>query len=93
MRYLLLFFIIFSFSSYFSQESVTISVQGYIKNYTSKENIFGSTIYIVQNGKTIAKAVSESNGVYVATGKIKTTFPFEIITSKPGYSSKKVLVD
>ncbi|MFM8241766.1 MAG: hypothetical protein ACKN86_03100, partial [Crocinitomicaceae bacterium] len=44
-------------------------------------------------GKTIAKAVSESNGAYVATGKVKVSMPFDVLTSKPGFSSKKVLVD
>ena len=94
MKHLLLFFVVLS-SSYifYAQEVVTVSIQGYVKNYSTKENIFGSTIYIVQNGKTIAKAVSESNGAYVATGKVKVSMPFDVLTSKPGFSSKKVLVD
>ena len=93
MKHLLLFFVIFCTSFFYSQEVVTVSIQGYVKNYSTKENIFGSTIYIVQNGKTIAKAVSESNGAYVASGKVKVSVPFDVLTSKPGFSSKKVLVD
>ncbi|MFM7472877.1 MAG: hypothetical protein ACKO00_03060, partial [Crocinitomicaceae bacterium] len=93
MKHLLLLFLIFSSGIFYSQEIVTISIQGYVKNYSTKENLFGSTIYIVQNGKTITKAVSESNGAYVATGKVKVSMPFDVLTSKPGFSSKKVLVD
>ncbi|MFM7637659.1 MAG: hypothetical protein ACKO5W_07305 [Crocinitomicaceae bacterium] len=93
MKHLLLLFLIFSSGIFYSQEIVTISIKGYVKNYSTKENLFGSTIYIVQNGKTITKAVSESNGAYVATGKVKVSMPFDVLTSKPGFSSKKVLVD
>lgn len=93
MKHLLILFLIFSSGIFYSQEIVTISIQGYVKNYSTKENLFGSTIYIVQNGKTIAKAVSESNGTYVVTGKVKVSIPFDVLTSKPGFSSKKVLVD
>jgi hypothetical protein len=93
MKHLLILFLIFSSGIFYSQEIVTISIQGYVKNYSTKENLFGSTIYIVQNGKTIAKAVSESNGTYVVTGKVKVSMPFDVLTSKPGFSSKKVLVD
>ena len=91
---LLLLLLTLAFSGIlFSQETITISVQGFVKNYSSKENIFGSTIYIVQNGKTISKAVSESNGAYVVSGKIKSSSPFDILISKPGFYSKKVWVD
>jgi hypothetical protein len=93
MKHLLILFLVFSSGIFYSQEIVTISIQGYVKNYSTKENLFGSTIYIVQNGKTIAKAVSESNGTYVVTGKVKVSIPFDVLTSKPGFSSKKVLVD
>lgn len=93
MKHLLLLFLIFSSGIFYSQEIVTISIQGFVKNYSTKENLFGSTINIIQNGKTITKAVSESNGAYVATGKVKVSVPFEVITSKSGFSSKKVLVD
>ncbi len=93
MRYLLFFLVIFSSQISRAQDWVNVSFQGYIRNYLTNENLFGATIYVVQNGKTIAKAVSESNGSYIVTGKIKTSIPFELMASRPKYVSKKVLVD
>jgi len=93
MRNSLVFIVIFSFGFLYSQKAVSISLHGFVKNYSTKENIFGSTIHLQQNNKLISRAVSESNGTYVISGKINISSPFEVISSKSGFITKKISVD
>jgi len=93
MKNCIIFICIFSCSWFYSQRVVSISIQGYVKNYSTNKNIFGSTLYLQQNDKLISKAVSESNGEYLISGKINIAFPFELVSSKSGFITKKVLFD
>ena len=76
-----------------SQKRLDISLEGYINNFTNKKKIFGATMYMFQDGKMLSKSLSDSKGTYFISGSITTVLPFEILISKPGYVSKKVLFD
>jgi len=88
----LLFFGTFSFLSVFAQNT-TVSLQGSINNFTTKARIFGATMYVLQDDKTLSKAVSDNYGNYFVSAKIDVQTPMEIMVSKPGYVTKKVLFD
>ena len=90
--------VIFFFAILFSmganaQKELEISLEGYINNFTSKQKIFGASMYMFQNGRMVSKSLSDNKGVYFISGSIKTNIPFEVMVSKPGYISKKVLLD
>lgn len=93
MKNSIIFICIFSCAWLYSQRAVSISLQGYVKNYSTNKSIFGSTLYLQQNDKLISKAVSESNGKYLISGKVNIAFPFELVSSKSGFITKKVLFD
>lgn len=74
-------------------QNVTVSLQGSINNFTSKARIFGATIYVLQDDRTLSKSVSDNYGNYFSSAKIDIQLPMEIMVSKPGYATKKVLFD
>lgn len=76
-----------------AQNKVNISLVGSINNFTTSEKLFGSTLYMIQNGKTIAKAISDETGNYSITGLVLIEDPIDLLVSKPGYASKRVLFD
>ena len=76
-----------------AQKNLEISLEGYINNFSSKEKIYGASMYMFQNGRMISKSLSDSKGFYYVSGSIKTKLPFEVVVSKPGYITKKVLFD
>lgn len=93
---ILFLFFLSSFSSLvsFSQAtSVTISLDGYITNFVTDARIFGVTIYMMQNERTLSKSVTDTYGNYSISGKVNILEPIDLIISKPGYVSKKVLFD
>ena len=79
--------------SSYAQKSLEISLEGYIKNFTTKKKIFGAAMYMFQNGKMVSKSLSDAKGFYFISGAIQTKIPFELMVSKPGYIPKKVLLD
>ena len=86
---LLLFFVV----NTHAQKRLDISLEGYLNNFTNKKKIFGATMYMFQDGKMLSKSLSDSKGLYFISGSITTVLPLEILVSKPGYVSKKVLFD
>ena len=84
--------LLFSFSIN-AQKNLEISLEGYINNFTSKEKIYGASMYMFQNGGMVSKSLSDSKGFYFISGSINTNVPFELMISKPGYITKKVLLD
>jgi hypothetical protein len=89
-----IFILMFLFStSVCAQKSLEISLEGYINNFSSKEKIYGASMYMFQNGGMVSKSLSDSKGFYFISGSIKTKLPFELMVSKPGYITKKVLLD
>lgn len=78
----------------FSQSTnITISLEGSVNNFVSDSKIFAATIYMIQNGRTISKSVSDSYGAYSISGKVNIYEPIDLMISKPGFISKKVLFD
>ena len=76
-----------------AQKNLEISLEGYIGNFSSKEKIYGASMYMFQNGRMVSKSLSDAKGFYYISGSIKTKLPFELMVSKPGYITKKVLLD
>ena len=93
MTKVILFLLIFIALSAHTQKALDISLEGYMNNFSSKERISGGTMYMFQNGRMVSKSVSNSKGFYFISGSIKTKLPFELMISKPGFMSKKVLLD
>ncbi len=94
-KILFLFFLsTFNTSISFSQAtSVTISLDGSINNFVSDEKLFGVTIYMMQNERTLSKSITDNYGNYSISGKVNILEPIDLLVSKPGYVSKKVLFD
>ncbi len=94
-KILFLFFLSTFYTSIsFSQAtSVTISLDGYITNFVTDARLFGVTIYMMQNERTLAKSVTDNFGNYSISGKVTISEPIDLMISKPGYVSKKVLFD
>jgi len=46
-----------------------------------------------QNGRMVSKSISDAKGSYFISGEIKTSDSFEIVVSRPGYVTKKILFD
>ena len=94
-KLLFLFFLSTFYTSIsFSQAtSVTISLDGSINNFVSDEKLFGVTIYMMQNEKTLSKSITDNFGNYSISGKVNILEPVDLLISKPGYISKKVLFD
>lgn len=92
-KLLFLFFLsTFQFSISYSQAtSVTISLDGSINNFLTDAKLFGATIYMMQNERTLSKSVTDNYGNYFISGKVNILEPIDLIVSKPGYISKKVL--
>jgi hypothetical protein len=94
-KILFLFFIstLYTSNSFSQATSVAISLDGSINNFVTHSKLFGVTIYMMQNGKTIAKSVTDNFGNYSISGKVIIQEPIDLLISKPGYISKKVLFD
>ena len=94
LRKLLFFFLLFlSFTSFYSQKELLISLQGKVKNKENKENIFGATLYLMDKDVFISKSVSLSNGTFLLTAKISRGDTYDLIVSKNGFILKKILID
>jgi hypothetical protein len=90
----LFFFSTFYSSITFSQAtSVTISLDGSINNFVTDVKLFGATIYMMQNERTLSKSITDNYGNYSISGKVNILEPIDLLISKPGYISKKVLFD
>lgn len=94
-KILFLFFLSTFYSSIsFSQAtSVTISLDGSINNFVTDAKLFGVTIYMMQNERTLSKSITDNFGNYSISGKVDILEPIDLLISKPGYISKKVLFD
>ncbi|MFM7682008.1 MAG: hypothetical protein ACKO7P_04610 [Bacteroidota bacterium] len=94
MKHLLASFLfLFIINFVLGQNKVTISLVGNVTNFTTSEKLFGATLYMIQNGKTISKSISDEVGSYSISGFISIDQPVDLLVSKPGYASKKVLFD
>ncbi len=85
--------VVFVAGGLYSQNKITISLVGSVTNFSTSEKLFGATLYMMQNGKTIGKSISDEIGQYTVSGNITTSVPMELMISKPGYAAKKVLFE
>jgi hypothetical protein len=90
---ILLLSLIFWSLTILAQNKVNISLVGKVNNFTTSEKLFGSTLYMIQNGRTVSKAITDETGNYSITGFVNIDDPIDLLVSKPGYASKKVLFD
>lgn len=74
-------------------QTFELILPGYVNNYNTKVKLSGATLYVIQDGKTLSKAITNSGGVYSISAKINKNIPFEIIASKPKYLSKRIYFD
>lgn len=74
-------------------QTFDLILPGYVNNYETKSKLLGVSLYVVQDGKTISKAITNSVGVYSISAKVNKNIPFEIIASKPNYLSKRIYFD
>ncbi len=88
--FLVMFLLSFSASS---QKKIEISLEGFINNFSSKEKLFGASLYLFQDGRMVSKSLSDSKGSYFISGNISTKLSFDVMVSKPGFITKKVLLD
>lgn len=89
-RFVLLTFLISTLG--FSQ-SVNVILPGQVLKLKSTNLIAGSSIYLIQNNNTVAKAKGDNQGFFTLAGTIATGSPFEVQISKPGFISKKISFD
>lgn len=90
----ILFLVIFLLSfSVSGQKKIEISLEGFINNFSSKEKLFGASLYLFQDGRMVSKSLSDSKGSYFISGDISTKISFDVMVSKPGFITKKVLLD
>ena len=93
-RKILFFFLLsLSFTRFYSQKDLSISLQGKVHNKENKENIFGATLYLMDKDVFISKSVSLSNGTFLLTAKIPRSDTYDLIVSKNGFILKKILID
>jgi len=93
-RKILFFFLLsLSFTRFYSQKDLSISLQGKVHNKDNKENIFGATLYLIDKDVFISKSVSLSNGTFLLTAKIPRSDTYDLIVSKNGFILKKILID
>ena len=93
-RKILFFFLLsFSFTSFYSQKDLSISLEGKVQNKENKENLFGATLYLMDKDVFISKSVSLSNGTFLLTAKIPRSDTYDLIVSKNGFILKKILID
>ena len=89
-----LFLVLFMCSFVISaQKKLEISLEGFVNNFSSKEKLNGASLYLFQDGRMVSKSLSDVNGNYFISGNITTKMPFDLMISKPGYITKKVLLD
>lgn len=94
MKHLLtLILFIFLLKIVHGQNKINVSLVGSIVNFDTSEKLLGATIYINQNGKTVSKSISDEIGRYSIGGTVIIDQPIDLLVSKSGYASKKVLFD
>ena len=76
-----------------AQKKLEISLEGFVNNFSSKEKLNGASLYLFQDGRMVSKSLSDVNGNYFISGNITTKMPFDMMISKPGFITKKVLLD
>ncbi len=74
-------------------QDLNYNIKGRLSNQDMGTNEGGVTIKIVHNGNVIATTQSSSNGKYAISASGPKTGKYELIYSKPGMVSKKIIFD
>lgn len=74
-------------------QSMKFHVDGSIKNSSLAKPEAGITVDLIQNGSSIAKTVSASNGKYDLNASIDVAKPFTLVYKKDGFYSKTIAFD
>jgi len=93
MRLFIFFLSVFVSLNSIKAQTFELILPGFVNNYSTKVKLLGASLYVVQDGKTISKAITNSGGVYSISAKINKNIPFEVLVSKPNYLSKRVYFD
>lgn len=94
MKHLLaLILLILSLQKIHGQNRTNVSLVGSVLNFDTSEKLLGATLYFMQNGKTVSKSISDELGRYSIVGNVLIDQPIDLLVSKPGFTSKKVLFD
>ena len=88
--YTALFFLILGFSSFAQQFKAILSGETREEN---KRAISGASIYLIQNQQTLGSSLSDEKGEYLLSASVSKKEPLVIQCSKPGFLTRKVVVD
>lgn len=87
-----LFFIIcvlFAFNG--AGQTIKFRFDGTLTNIDAGKKEGGVSVAIVQNGSTLYNTTTSSNGKYVLSGDVDYSKPFDVVFSKSGFVSKRVM--
>ena len=88
--YTALLFLILGFNSYAQQFKAILSGETREEN---KRLISGASIYLIQNQQTLGSRLSNEKGEYLLSASVSKKEPLVIQCSKPGFLTRKVVVD
>lgn len=88
--YTALLFLILGFSSHAQQFKAILSGETREEN---KRIIAGASIYLIQNQQTLGSSLSDEKGEYLLSASVSKKEPLVIQCSKPGFLTRKVVVD
>jgi len=88
--YTALLFLILGFSSNAQQFKAILSGDTREEN---KRVIAGASIYLIQNQQTLGSSLSDEKGEYLLSASVSKKEPLVIQCSKPGFLTRKVVVD
>ena len=88
--YTALLFLILGFSSHAQQFKAILSGETREEN---KRVIAGASIYLIQNQQTLGSNLSDEKGEYLLSASVSKKEPLVIQCSKPGFLTRKVVVD
>jgi tetratricopeptide (TPR) repeat protein len=74
-------------------QSLQFLFRGKVENIDLDKSEGGVKISMVQSGASVSSATSSSNGKYTLKGSVDYSKPFDVVFSKSGFVSKKVVFD
>ncbi|MDX2362671.1 MAG: hypothetical protein QNK23_17815 [Crocinitomicaceae bacterium] len=92
MRYFILVLSLMASTLLWSQD-LGVVIRGAIENSDLGKKEGGVTVTVVQNGATIATTSSVSSGKFKLNLTVEKSQPFEVIYTKPGFVTKKMLIN
>jgi len=87
--YRTILFSVFLITAHFSFAQWSLDINGNVKNLTEKSKLDGATITVTRNGKPYQTMSSASGGKFKL--KLDPEGDYEIVFTKPGFTSKKIV--